>query len=377
VSRRVITVMKRLRVSTAVLSLVVAACEVLPADQAPSRRIGLDLPEVPSGDPDLAFPGGGRILYVSSEGPGYDWGGIGFIEANGAFHRVPGGGFLTLPYWDPSAPDRVLTLSNGSRPETRSYEIDGDSVDLVGSWRTSELMTLPSSDGETIVYTPVDRSGHPLTGVLRLVDRSTGRVSTVRSGGLVPEGWTPDGKLLAYPWSGGDRVVWDPWTGAETPFGPGNLSSVSWAPDGSRFSAVIARGGPNPRGAIVIGDPVGEVADRLPVGPRWVEMPTWSPDGTQIAFIVRGLGRTGHRTASLHVYDVDRRVDSIVAHPVSDAFWASWSPDGRWLLVADWTRNRWLFVAADGSERRPYPWLGDFPRWCCPSSPAWVRVPAS
>jgi WD40 repeat protein len=370
--------MKLSRLMSAFVWLVIAACELGPTQGAPPPDVPFASPEVPSGDPDLAFPGGGRILYVSSEGPGYDWGGIGFVEANGTFHRIPGGGYLTFPYWDPSAPDRVLTLSNGSRPETRSYEIDGDSVDLVGSWRTSELMTWPSPDGRTIAYTPVDRSGHHVrTDILRLVDRPTGNVSTIRSGGLVPEGWTPDGKLLAYPWSGGDRVIWDPWTGTKTPFGPGNLSSVSWAPDGSRFSAVIARGGPNPRSAIVIGDPVGEVTDRLHVGPRWVEMPTWSPDGTQIAFIVRGLGRSGHRSASLHVYDVDRQVDSVVAHPVSDAFWAPWSPDGDWLLVADWTRNRWLFVAADGSERRPYPWLGDFPRWCCPSSPAWVRVPAS
>jgi dipeptidyl aminopeptidase/acylaminoacyl peptidase len=285
---------------------------------------------------------------------------------------------LTFPYWDPSGPNRVLTLSNGSRPEARSYEFLGDSFDLVESWRTSELMTWPSPDGETIAYTPLDRSGHHVrTGVLRLVDRTSGKITTVRSGGLVPEGWTPDGKLLAYPWAGGDRVIWDPWTGAKTPFGSGNFSSVAWAPDGSRFAAVIARGGQNPEDAVVIGDPEGELTDRLSLGPRLVRMATWSPDGEQVAFIVRGSGRRGHRTASMHVYDVDGRVDSVVAHPVSDAFWASWSPDGLWLLVADWTRNRWLFVAADGSERRPYPWLGDFPRWCCPSSPAWVRVPAS
>ena len=61
------------------------------------------------------------------------WGGIGFIEANGAFHRVPWGGSLTFPYWDPSAPNWILTLSSDFDPETRSYEIDGDSVDLVGS----------------------------------------------------------------------------------------------------------------------------------------------------------------------------------------------------------------------------------------------------
>jgi hypothetical protein len=76
----------------------------------------------------------------------------------------------------------------------------------------------------------------------------------------------------------------------------------------------------------------------------------------------------------LHVFDLTVGFDTVVADPVSDTFWASWSPDGAWLLVDDWTRDRWLFVAADGDRIVPYPWLGSFPRWCCPSSPP-ISVP--
>jgi hypothetical protein len=69
------------------------------------------------------------------------------------------------------------------------------------------------------------------------------------------------------------------------------------------------------------------------------------------------------------VYDLALGIDSIVARPISNARWASWSPDGMWLLVDDWTRKRWLFVASAGDVQYPRPWLGAYPRWCCPSSP--------
>lgn len=368
--------MKLSRPPAALLLLLLIACEAGSAPPAPSEQV----PATPTGSPrrqDLSFPGGGRILFVPSRAPGYTGHGVGIVEADGSVRRFQTAR-STFPYWDPAASDRLLTLSYGSRPQAHSYEIAGDTLRLVGSWRTSgNPFTLLSVDGETISFTPLDRSGHPLIDRLRLVERTTGTTTSISSGGLVPLDWTPEGKLLAAPWSGGDLVVWDPATGATKPFGPSRLSSISWAPGGNRFAAVIALGREDPRGVVVIGAPDGHIVDRISVGRRLLEMPTWSPDGGRIAFIVRGSGRTGHRTASLHVYDVARRLDSVVARPVSDAFWASWSPDGRWLLVPDWTRTRWLFVAADGSERLPYPWLGNFPRWCCPSSPAWVPVPGS
>lgn len=367
--------MRLSRLPAALVFLLVIACEAVSAPPLPSERVSA-LPTVARGGRGLSFPGGGRILFVPSRAPGYTGHGIGILEAGGSVRRFPADRF-TFPYWDPAASDRLLTLSYGPRPEARSFEIASDSLRLVGSWRTSELLTFPSPDGETIAYTPIGRSGHPRTGSLRLVDRLTGTTRTISSGGLVPLDWTPGGTLLAASQSAGELVMWDPVTGATTPFGSSRLSSFNWAPGGSRFAAVIARGGQDPRGAVVIGGPHGRVLDRISVGRRWLEMATWSPDGGRIAFIVRGPGRTGHRTASLHVYDVARRIDSVVARRVSDAFWASWSPDGRWLLVADWTRTRWLFVAADGSERLPYPWLGNFPRWCCPSSPTWVQIPVS
>jgi hypothetical protein len=324
---------------------------------------------------DRSIPGGGRILFLPSRAPGYEWHGIGILEADGSTQWFPAD-HLTFPYWDPADSTHVLAIPHGGS-RTRSFEVVAESLRLVGSWRTSDFMTLPSTDGGKLAYTPVARSGRPRYDVIRLVDRSSGTTRTLRSGGLVPLEWTPDGRLLAAPQRGGDLVLWNPTSGVVTPFGSHRLSGFSWAPDGRRFAAVIVHDGEDPAHAVVIGAPGGRIVDRVSTRRLWVEMPTWSPDGGRIAFIVRGPEPRGHRTATLHVYDIARRIHSVVARSVSDAFWASWSPDGRWLLLADWTRNRWLFVAADGSERRPYPWLGAFPRWCCPSSPGWVPIPAS
>jgi hypothetical protein len=364
--------MKLLR---AVVMLVVPLIACEPAPSPPAERVDEPTTGAPT-ERDLSFPGGGRILFLRARGPEYDSGAIGLVEADGTVRGYPR--HNAFPYWDPVAADRLLLLPGGPPTRTISSEIEGDELRRLNSWHSSELPVYPSLDGRSIAFTPVDRSGRPRRRVLRLVDRTTGITRTVPSSGLAPLTWTPGHELLAAPWRGGHIVRWDPLTGASSPFGPGDLSDVVWDADGRTFASAIGGRVGGADGVVVIGEASGKVITRVPVGRRWVETPTWSPDGMRIAFIVRGPGPRGHRRASLHVYDLATRTDSVVANPVSDAFWAAWSPDGRWLLLDDWTRDRWLFVAADGHTRLPYPWLGHFPRWCCPSSPpVSVQIPVS
>jgi hypothetical protein len=356
--------------AVALLSLVlVVACEVETHQDEPARSISPPATDA-SPERDLRFLGGGRILFVQSPGPIYGWGKIGIVDPSGVTRYFPRGS-QEFPYWDPANDDRILTLPFGTPPRTRSYEIESDALRQIGSWQTAEVWTHPSLDGTMLAFVPVDRSGRLRWDVLGLVDRSTGMTRRVPSNGLVPIGWTPHRDLLAAPLTGGRLVTWDLETGATKPFGPRNLSEVVWNPSGTRFAAnVSVQGqGAGERAHVVIGTPDGSITTGVRIAASWVGMPTWSPDGSRIAFIAQGYQPRPHRTASLHVYDIHRGIDTIVARPVSNARWASWSPDGKWLLVDDWTRGRWLFVAAAGDVQFGYPWLGYYPRWCCPSSP--------
>ncbi len=174
---------------------------------------------------------------------------------------------------------------------------------------------------------------------------------------------------------GGDSGgLWDPVTGETTPFPAGrglDLSSLSWTPHGHRFAAVRDVGTTS---EIVLGAASGRIVRRIPLPRRADGVPTWSADGDRLAFLVPGSGRDGYLHAALHVFDRSSGADTVVAEDLPDPWWASWSPDGRWLLVTG--RARWLFIATDGSAQIRYPSLGAFPRWYGPSSPSLsIQIP--
>jgi hypothetical protein len=349
---------------------------------SPQRSASLPPPPATSGptphQPRNAFPGGGRILFQVSNAPGFNGQGIGVLRADGTLQTFPAGMFQ-FAYWDPASSGRILTLSSGKWPSARSYRIASSGLRPMDSWPVSDgNFTFPSLDGRYLAFVPFSRKGILKTGVVHVIDRESGATRVLHRGPLVPRTWTPDGRIVASPWDGaGPAVLWNPRTGRTQPFPIGrgvDLSSISWSPDGTLFAA---RAG-HRSGKIVLGTAAGITVRTINVGTRMDSVPSWSPDGKKIAYLVPGSSRRPERNGTLHVYQPSSSKDSIVATDVSDGFWASWSPNGRWLMLQDWTRDRWLFVSVASGRRIAYPWLGNSTRWCCPSSPPIsTQVPVS
>lgn len=372
--RRVVCsdVSRRAALALAVAALATATCASATSEStiaAPSRvhAIGYAEPEA-----DVrSFPGGGHILFRPQDGPGYEHEGVGIASSDGTI-RTYSSPDQNFALWDPARAGDVLLVPYAGESRAEAFTPSDEELLSAGSWRIDDgAFAAFSPDGRWIAETPFDRRDHLRTGTIRVIDRLTGEGRVLRVGDeLTIGGFSPDGEIVVAPWDGGSPVLLDPVSGEVTGTLPSSVekaatSMMTWSPDGRAIAGSICCD----RSRIVIADVSGAVMANVVVGHRNVSIPTWSPDGTRVAVVVRSLERGGHRTAELIVVDAETGGTSVIDDRVSDAFWASWSPDGRWLLLDDWTRDQWLFLAADGGQRIAYPRLGDMARWCCPSSP--------
>ncbi len=152
------------------------------------------------------------------------------------------------------------------------------------------------------------------------------------------------------------------------------------SPDGTRIAFVVATIDLDEnvtRSRVWLAGPDGEPA---PVTQgEHDQHPTWSPDGRFLTFTSkRGEKERQH---SLHVLPVDGpgelRTITTTRDGMADL---SWSPDGRWLLVAWRDADQWIFIGSTDVRRvAAFSHVGElldpggedssgFPRpagWCC------------
>jgi Tol biopolymer transport system component len=176
--------------------------------------------------------------------------------------------------------------------------------------------------------------------------------------------WSPDGKTIAYDsnrevglalWlmnadGSGQRII-----------GRGHGEYPTWSPDGRR----IAYAGGSYYD-IHVADADGSADIAITNSSAYDMGPAWSPDGAWIAYHTQAdyyphVGESGMGPEmEIHLVHPDGSSDHAITHDnVEDSF-ATWSPDGRFLM---WSRHGELVVARpDGSgmiEIGP----GNFPWW--------------
>lgn len=154
--------------------------------------------------------------------------------------------------------------------------------------------------------------------------------------------WSRDGKRLFVPIErerGGEALVVDVRTGAQTRVLVHAVGGAAWSPAGSRI-AVAGESG------IVLVDADGSNRHQLTRDPNDSE-PAWSPDGERIAFV---------SGSDLYTVDVDGGPPDHVLRERDETFAPQWSHDGRWLAFSPPDAETGLspldVVRPDGTGRR-------------------------
>jgi Tol biopolymer transport system component len=350
----VLSHLNRLRVAVAVLALAALAATALsPAGEAigdwvrdvvkPGRK--------PAERALVSLPAPGRLLVISDQGP--------WVVQNDGSKRLLG------RYDDASWSPHGLFVVATSTSQVVAVEPDGHvrwSLGRAGPVRRARW----SPDGFRIAY--LDRQS------LRMVaGDGTGDRALARSVAPTAPAWQPGtSHVLAFAdWQGRVRVIradsrrqlW------RSPRGDIPLRLL-WSADGRRLVALTGYGLRefDERGALI-------QDRRLPRGVR-AEAGAFAPSGRGFA-LVRYSSRSGKSQVVLLRPGTERRVFSGAGRFSA----VSWSPNGRWLLLAWRDADQWLFIRSaavrrvqavsnishqfnPGARRKSvFPDLGG---WCCP-----------
>ena len=310
----------------------------------------------------FSLPSPGRLLVVSAER-----GGVWVVRSDGSRRRL---GDYVDARWSPygnfvlaTEPDRLVALTpageerwslarrnvglaawGGGRRDTRVAYTARGGLHVVGGDGTNDRVLTPGPDLGPIAWRPGARFqlAYLSASELRLQDADTG------------------------------RVLWRATAGS--PFAP---VALSWSTDAERLAVVFER-------EIVVFDARGRKLRRIEFPRSEISAAAFAPSGHALGVLLRAPGAgTASTKTTLRVLDVDRpgRGREICAG-AGDFGELAWAPDGRYVLVAWRSADRWLFVNrqtryAIGVEnvasqfprpdgRPPLLLLGD--RWCCASS---------
>jgi hypothetical protein len=339
-------VRRRARLARPVLVLAVlaalAAAALSPPGEAVIDRLRDAIGVENAEEALFSLPTSGRLLVESADGP---W----IVQADGSKRRLgdyreaswsPFGRFVVAARRDELAalePDGDVRWSL-ARPDVRAPRWGGTRTDTRIAYLSRAELRIVAGDGEN--------------------DRRVARRSA-----LVAPAWRPRSRhVLTYATPGGEVVTVDTerrrelWRAAATL----PVEALAWSSDGRRL-LVLRRG----RVDVLTRD--GAVWTGIRPEPGTVVAAAFRPGSHAIAYAVE----RGRRTQLALVAEGG----GVLFSGAGSLDEVTWSPDGRWLLVAWREADQWVFVRAAGAPRIvavasiSAQFGGSFPRvagWCCP-----------
>lgn len=306
----------------------------------------------------FSLPAPGRLLVVSAER-----GGVWVVRSDGSRRRLgefedarwsPFGRFVLVTRrdgiaaltgegeerWSLTRREVGAAVWGGTRTDTRVAYAARSGLRVVGGDGEGDRLIAPAESGP-VAWQPGTRShlAYLSDSELRLQDTDTGHVR-----------WRAN---------------------AGSPFAP---LGITWSADGKRVVVVLER-------ELIVFDSSGRKLRRLEFLRSALAAASFGPEGHLLGLLLRAPGTvTASTRTSLRVLDVDARDRG---HEIfagqGDFGELAWSPDGRYLLVAWRSADRWLFVnratryaiaVEDISAQFPRPdgrppLLLVTDRWCC------------
>jgi WD40 repeat protein len=222
-----------------------------------------------------------------------------------------------------------------------------------------------SPDGTRLAAAPGFWGSLTSEGTVKVWDAQTGKEALTFRGGTGIVAWSPDGTRLASgSWDQTVKAgtlpqtvkVWDAWTGQETlqlKGHAGQVTAVSWSPDGTRLASACGGPGnvPGTPGEVRIWDVrAGQEALTLEGHILGVSGVSWSPETSS--------GRTGRRLASsgpedpaVRVWDTQTGEEILTLEGHTGSIRAvSWSPNGKHLASASFDRTVKVWDTEAGKE---------------------------
>src|SRR5205085_39256 len=174
--------------------------------------------------------------------------------------------------------------------------------------------------------------------------------------GYLPK-WSPDGKQLAFMRKSGDTYSLLTIRAAGVaerqlatggiptlrftllPYNRAQVGEFSWSPDGGEIAYLSDRTGQSNLW-LVSTDGSHDVQVTNNGGQNQLYCPLWSLDGKRIAYTVQNsVSADGKQSHSVFVIEPETHAANLVFHSDTAPRLLGWSPDGKWLLIAEKERK--------------------------------------